>query len=128
MPTKNLRIRSNFLLDMQVPAWLSRLPDIARIILFAAIAGFSSVPSLHAQSAGLNGVVTDATGGVVPEAEIAVMNEETGLQRSVLSDGAGRYAFAQLPTRHLHARRSQGRLRIGHHRGCHVACQHERHQ
>ena len=25
------------------------------------------------------------------------MNEETGLQRSVLSDGAGRYAFAQLP-------------------------------
>lgn len=97
MPTKNLRIRSHFLLDKQVPAWLSRLPTIARIILFAAIASASSVPSLQGQSAGLSGVVTDATGGVVPEAEIAVMNEETGLQRSALSDGAGRYAFAQLP-------------------------------
>ncbi len=79
MPIKNLRIRSHFLLDKQVPAWLSRLPAIVRIILFAAIVGASSVPSLHGQSAGLSGVVTDATGGVVPEAEIAVMNEETGL-------------------------------------------------
>ncbi|MDE0435905.1 MAG: carboxypeptidase-like regulatory domain-containing protein, partial [Bryobacterales bacterium] len=82
MPIKNLRIRSHFLLDMQVPAWLSRLPGIARIILFAGIAGFLSVPSLQGQSAGLSGVVSDATGGVIPEAEIAVMNEETGLQRS----------------------------------------------
>ena len=82
---------------MQIRAFPSHLWDRARIVVLAIIVVALSVPSLYGQSTGLSGVVTDATGGVVPEAEIAVMNEETGLQRSALSDGAGRYAFAQLP-------------------------------
>ena len=68
----------------------------AGIALLVAMSGTFIVPSLLAQSSGLSGVVTDETGSVVPEADIEVMNGEIGLQRSVLSDSAGRYAFAQL--------------------------------
>ena len=56
-----------------------------------------SAPLLFGQAAGLSGLVSDATGAVVPGVEIDVMNEENGLQRSAVSDSGGRYAFAQLP-------------------------------
>ena len=56
-----------------------------------------AAPALYGQAAGLVGVISDATGAIVPGAEIDVMNERIGLQRSAVSDGGGRYAFAQLP-------------------------------
>ena len=80
----------------RVRACPSRFWSVAQIALLVAMSGTLIVPGLLAQSSGLSGVVTDETGSVVPEAEIEVMNGEIGLQRSVLSDSAGRYAFAQL--------------------------------
>ena len=85
-----------YLQTRRVRACPSRLWLVARIAVLAGIVGVSSVPSLHGQWTGLSGIVTDQTGGVVPGAEIKVTNEEIGLQRSTLSDVAGRYAFAQL--------------------------------
>ena len=69
---------------------------VARVAL-SAVLGIVVVPVLYGQAASLNGVISDATGAVVPGAEIDVMNDENGLQRSAVSDGGGRYAFAQLP-------------------------------
>ncbi len=54
-------------------------------------------PVLFGQSSGLSGVVTDETGGVIPGAEIDIMNEANGFQRSVESNEEGNYTFAQLP-------------------------------
>ena len=69
---------------------------VVRVAL-SAVLGIVVVPALYGQAASLNGVISDATGAVVPGAEIDVMNDENGLQRSAVSDGGGRYAFAQLP-------------------------------
>ncbi|MCY4189628.1 MAG: carboxypeptidase-like regulatory domain-containing protein, partial [Bryobacterales bacterium] len=55
------------------------------------------VPAMFGQLSGLNGVVTDATGSVVPAAEVDIMNEANGFQRSVVSNEVGRYTFVQLP-------------------------------
>ncbi len=52
---------------------------------------------MFGQLSGLHGVVTDATGSVVPAAEIDIMNEANGFQRSVVSNEVGRYTFVQLP-------------------------------
>ncbi len=44
----------------------------------------------------LNGVVTDPSGAVIPNAKIAILNVSTGAQRIDSSDSQGRYNFQQL--------------------------------
>ncbi len=46
--------------------------------------------------AGVQGVVTDATGGVVPEAAVTLTSQETGISRSARTSGSGVYAIAGL--------------------------------
>jgi hypothetical protein len=43
------------------------------------------------------GVVTDASGGVLPGATVAATNADTGLVHSVTTDASGTYALASLP-------------------------------
>ena len=74
-----------------------RIQLLVTRVALSAVLGITIVPALYGQAASLNGVISDATGAVVPGAEIDVMNDENGLQRSAVSDGGGRYAFAQLP-------------------------------
>jgi hypothetical protein len=51
-----------------------------------------------AQSTGsIQGIVTDATGAVVPGAKIVVHNDQTGEERTTQSDSAGAYLAASLP-------------------------------
>ncbi len=45
----------------------------------------------------LAGTVTDGTGGVLPGVTVTLHNVDTGFTRSVVTDGAGRYAFTALP-------------------------------
>jgi hypothetical protein len=42
------------------------------------------------------GQVTDITGGAIPGAKVTIVNRETGLQRSVMTDEEGRFNFPQL--------------------------------
>src|ERR1700722_257959 len=42
------------------------------------------------------GTVLDASGAAVPRAEISVKNTETGLLRSAVTDGSGRYTVLSL--------------------------------
>jgi len=46
---------------------------------------------------GLTGVVTDATGSVVPGATVTAENPATGLKRSATADASGNYQFTDLP-------------------------------
>ena len=70
-----------------------------RALLVAASIFFVLAPMLWAQSgsSSLSGLVTDATGGVLPGAKIIVSNIENGLERVASVDAEGRYTFAQLP-------------------------------
>ncbi len=69
-------------------------------ILVCAV--FLTVPSsLWAQArltgGDLTGVITDASGGVLPGAAVTATNTETNVARSVVTDMAGRYVIAALP-------------------------------
>ena len=51
----------------------------------------------------ISGTVTDSTGAVLPGANIVILNEETGIPRSLVTDAAGRYLAPSL---------SPGRYRV----------------
>src|SRR5437879_1588703 len=63
---------------------------------------FEFGPTLRAQSnlATLVGTVKDASGGVVPNAAVAVKNLGTGLERSAKSDASGDYSVPNLQVGH----------------------------
>src|SRR5271170_6808430 len=46
---------------------------------------------------GLTGVVTDATGGILPGTDVTVVGEQTGLKRAQKSGSNGFYEFPNLP-------------------------------
>jgi hypothetical protein len=46
----------------------------------------------------IQGVVTDATGGLLPGADVEARNTDTNLVRSTVTDKNGRYVLLQLPT------------------------------
>src|SRR5262249_10627157 len=46
---------------------------------------------------GIEAIVTDATGAVVPGVEIEVRNKDTGFKRNVTTNEAGRYTALLLP-------------------------------
>jgi hypothetical protein len=66
-----------------------------------ALALLLVVPAAWAQSQAVNGsiegVVTDATGAVLPGASVAVANVDTGAQRVVPTDSSGFYRAVLLP-------------------------------
>ena len=60
----------------------------------------TSAPCLLAQSAGtgaLAGTVTDASGAVVPNVTVTVINTDTNQTRTSTTDGGGAYKFTLLP-------------------------------
>ena len=68
---------------------------VFRVLLFLAIFVLAGGMSL-AQNASLSGTITDQQGGVVPGAEVTLVNPATGTQRLSVTDDQGRYIFAQV--------------------------------
>ncbi|HLJ18254.1 MAG TPA: TonB-dependent receptor [Bryobacteraceae bacterium] len=71
----------------------------------SAIAGVTAlllIAPLDAQlsTAAVNGSVRDSTGGNVPSATILLTNTETGVQRTTMSNNAGKYLFLSLAPGH----------------------------
>ncbi|HWE85221.1 MAG TPA: TonB-dependent receptor [Terracidiphilus sp.] len=66
-------------------------------VLAVMVAAFSI--NLHAQQTfgGITGEVTDASGGVLPNATVTVVDEQTSLTRTVKTNGAGAYSLVNLP-------------------------------
>lgn len=48
----------------------------------------------------ISGTVTDASGGVIPKASVTATNTDTGIQKTVTTDGKGFYSFSSLPIGH----------------------------
>lgn len=74
--------------DRVLPGFLG-----ATFLLIAALFLSQSATPLNAQaSAGVVGTVTDPTGGVIPNASIDILDNETRIAEHVTSSGAGTYA------------------------------------
>ena len=67
--------------------------------LSAMLAAFFSVGAWsQTQLATVSGTITDPSGAVVPGVSVTIVSQGTGLKRSTLTDTAGEYRFAGLPT------------------------------
>ena len=67
-------------------------------LLAAALAFFSVCGWSQTQLATVSGTITDPSGAVVPGVSVTIVSQGTGLKRSALTDTAGEYRFAGLPT------------------------------
>ena len=68
-------------------------------ILLASLTVFFSVGAWsQTHLATVSGTITDPSGAVVPGVSVTIVGQGTGLKRSVLTDAAGEYRFAGLPT------------------------------
>src|SRR5438309_3986974 len=70
-----------------------------RTICLTLVLAALALPSFAQRiTASIRGTVTDSTGAVVPGASVAAKNEDTGFTRTTVTNGAGAYSFAELPT------------------------------
>jgi Carboxypeptidase regulatory-like domain len=75
-----------------VSSSISRLP-----ILVAAVALCCSTAPAQQTLGGITGSVTDGSGGVIPNATVTVVDEQTALTRSVKTNASGEYSLVNLP-------------------------------
>ena len=68
---------------------------ILHVALYAMMLGFSS--TAFAQNAQITGTLKDQSGGVLPGVTVTAKNDETGLTRTTVSEGAGDYRLPALP-------------------------------
>src|ERR1700730_3282437 len=70
-----------------------------------------------AQEATIGGTVTDASGAVVPNATITITNTDTGLGRSLPTNGDGQYVVPGLHIGHYDLHATASGFKIAEHRG-----------
>src|ERR1700678_3141175 len=73
----------------------SLLPRL--FILIAAIALSTTFAFAQQTLGGITGEVSDASGGVIPNATVTVLNEQTTLTRTLKTNAEGEYSFVNLP-------------------------------
>jgi len=73
----------------------SLIPRLLAIL--AVIALCSSVVLAQQTLGGITGEVTDSSGGVIPNATVTVVDEQTSLTRTVKTNGQGEYSLVNLP-------------------------------
>src|SRR3984957_1186003 len=87
------------------------------ILSVALAALFAAGASSQTQLATVSGIITDPSGAVVPGVSVTIIGQGTGLKRSALTDTAGEYRFAGLPTGdyslRLEKKRFQSQVRAG---------------
>lgn len=69
-------------------------PVLAAAVCLMALAAPAVAQVLYGS---VTGTVTDQTGAVVPGVQLTASNDDTGLKRQAVSDGAGIYRFLDLP-------------------------------
>ncbi len=81
---------------------ISRSGRLRQVLIVLAIAIACAPAMLAAQSVSgtILGTVTDSSGSVIPNAKVTIVNEGTGLTRTVQSDANGEFTAPQLPTGH----------------------------
>src|SRR5450759_1746289 len=74
--------------------------------LWAGTVVLALCPFVSAQSLGgagaIDGVVTDPSGAVIPNATVAILNRITGYERNTSTDPSGNFKFANVPPNSYH--------------------------
>jgi hypothetical protein len=71
---------------------------IPLIVFIVTAISLSNPPAFSQQTlGGVTGVVTDASGSVVPNVTVTLLDENTGLARIAKSNASGNYSFVNLP-------------------------------
>jgi hypothetical protein len=65
--------------------------------LTSLLVSMAALSSAQRITATLRGTVTDATGAVVPGANVTVKGEDTGFTRTTVTNSSGLYSFTELP-------------------------------
>ena len=74
---------------------------VARALCLAVLSlGLATAAVAQSVSGTILGTVTDSTGAVVAGAKVTIINEGTGLTRTVVADANGEYTAPSLPTGH----------------------------
>ena len=88
-PRRNPSLRA-----MSTKTALCRLASLAVLLVLISL----TLPAARAQmSSGITGIISDASGAVVPGAVINVKNTETGALRTATTNESGRYFVLDLP-------------------------------
>jgi hypothetical protein len=87
---------------MNKPAGTPHVRVLGPLLLSLAVASISVPSSAIAQSVSgtILGTVTDASGSVMGNAKVTVINEGTGFTRTVTADSNGEYTAPSVPTGH----------------------------
>jgi hypothetical protein len=72
------------------------MPKTFALIFIALLLHPAFVKAQGETTSAIAGEVKDAAGGSVVKAQVSISNNDTGLKRSVQTDGAGRFQFPQL--------------------------------
>ena len=72
---------------------------IIEVLFF--VLGSAAVWAQGISTAQIVGTVTDQSGAVLPGVEVSVMQVDTGLRRSILTDERGSYVLTNLPVGRL---------------------------
>src|SRR5215470_7983653 len=76
----------------------SKCPSSRPFILLALLSAlFSACAWSQTQLSTVFGTVTDSTGAVIPGAQVTILNQSTGLKRSIPTDTNGQYRLEGLP-------------------------------
>ena len=88
--------------ERPVTASRYRLFNALATAMFCLVLGVSSGRAQTTGSSSLSGVVSDATGAVVPGATVEIHNPVSQFSRSTTTDSAGRFSFPNLPFNPYH--------------------------
>src|SRR5258706_16170993 len=67
-----------------------------RVMVLVALFLSASTVLAQVTTGTISGTVKDSTGAVLPAVQVVLLNEETGISRTVQTDGAGRYSALSL--------------------------------
>lgn len=73
-----------------------RLSSLLVVLLPLLLCSLAYRLPAQAGRGGLNGLVTDSTGAVIPNAKVELLNNGTGVEQSTLTTSAGLYTFVSL--------------------------------
>jgi len=79
---------------------LQRMQALLLLLILAAATAFAAEPAPTGTPC--IGTVADPTGAVIPGATVRIHNPVSGLDRTVKTDGAGHFEFANVPNNHYH--------------------------
>src|SRR5688572_16182805 len=66
------------------------------LLIFVLLVGLPAVSLAQSSTASINGTVKDASGSIIPNAEVLLTNTQTNVERKATTNDVGYYAFLNI--------------------------------